>query len=463
MYPPRMGPASGATRIKAPTDSNCAGAAAPARQQGMTMYFDETPYALQTSGEPHSFQQTGSTYRFEVQAGDKGREGDATQERAEISSKEKLDFDQTYTMTYDFMVEPGQKNTVGVNVGQFHGTPDANDYGSLGPVFAIRLVGERMRIVTRTDSDRITDARPADNFIYSDTTDIQRGHWYQMKVEIRFDPDGQGVINVWRDGEQLAHYKGGVGYNDALGPYWKMGIYRPPAPETLAVAYRNFDLVEGDAGAPPNPVPDQPEPSPPVTPPTLPASPDPLVLRAGDEGALLSGGAANDRLIGGDGADILRGAAGDDHLTGGAGGDVLQGGAGSDVLIAGIGDDDLRGGDGDDLLKGGKDNDTLVGGAGADTLNGGAGLDVFRFEILDGGVDTIVDFSESDKIDLSVMGDALFVAGMGAVEAGRATIHYEAAEGALYLDLNGGEASDAVNIAVLTNRPILDYSSFLFG
>jgi hypothetical protein len=459
-----MGSASGGEAHQSADRFELRGAVAPVRQRGTTMYFDETPYALQTSGDPYSFNKIGSTYRFEVHSGDKGREGDKTQERAEISSKEKLDFDQTYTMTYDFMVEPGQKNTVGVNVGQFHGTPDAGDYGSLGPVFAIRLVGERMRIVTRTDSDRITEARPADKFIYSDTTDIERGHWYQMKVEIRFDPDGQGVINVWRDGEQLAHYKGGVGYNDAVGPYWKMGIYRPPAPETLAVAYRNFDLVEGDAGTPSNPLPEQPESPPPVTPPTPPESPDPLVLRADDRGASLLGGAGNDRLIGGDGADTLRGAAGNDQLTGGGGADLLEGGAGSDVLTAGIGADRLLGGDGDDLLKGGKDNDTLVGGAGGDTLNGGAGFDVFRFENLDGGVDTIVDFTRSDKIDLSaMMGDARFVNGMGAVEAGRAAIHYEAATGAVYVDMNGGEAFDAVNIAVLSNRPVLDHSSFLFS
>jgi hypothetical protein len=421
------------------------------------MYFDRTPYALQTPGEPYSFTKTGETYRFEVHSGDKGREGDATQERSEIASKEKLDFDHTYTMTYDFMVEPGAKNTVGVNVGQFHGTPDAGDYGSLGPVFAIRLVGERMRIVTRTDSDRTTEARPADNFIYTDTKDIERGHWYQMKVEIRFDPDGQGVINIWRDGDQLAHYEGGVGYNDAVGPYWKMGIYRPPADETLAVDYRNFDLVDGgDAATSP-----EPPPPPPVSKPD--ADTDPLVLRAGDKGASLAGAAGDDRLIGGDGADSLNGAAGSDQLSAGSGADVLNGGDGADVLVGGNGADELRGGEGADLLKGAKDNDTLVGGGGADTLNGGAGIDVFRFEALDKSVDTIADFSKSDKIDLSALGvksDATFVNGMGAADS-HAAIHYD--DGALYLDLNGGSAADAVKIAVLSNHASLDHGSFIFA
>jgi len=427
------------------------------------MYFDYTSYTLQTAGEPYSFTKTGETYRFEVHSGDKGREGDAYQERSEISSKEKLDFDQTYTMTYDFMVEPGAKNTVGVNVGQFHGTPDAGDYGSLGPVFAIRLVGERMRIVTRTDSDRITEARPADNFLYTDTTDIERGHWYQMKVEIRFDPDGQGIINIWRDGEQLAHYEGGVGYNDAVGPYWKMGIYRPPAEETLAVNYRNFDLVEGE-GATSSPSPEAPAPAAPVSEPEPTAAP--LVLRAGDNGASLVGAAGADRLIGGDGADTLNGGAGNDQLSASSGADVLNGGDGSDVLVAGTGADYLRGGEGSDLLKGNKDNDTLVGGGGADTLNGGSGLDVFSFESLDKSVDTIVDFSRSDKIDLSalgVKGDAAFVNGMGATAANQVAIHYNAADGSLYLDLNGGATTDAVKIAVLSNHAVLDHGSFIFA
>ena len=64
------------------------------------MYFDDTPYEIQDAGKPYSFTQTGETYRFEVHSGDHWRPGD-TNERSEISSKEKLQYGHTYTMTYD--------------------------------------------------------------------------------------------------------------------------------------------------------------------------------------------------------------------------------------------------------------------------------------------------------------------------------------------------------------------------
>ncbi len=419
------------------------------------MYFDDTPYVLHNSGDTWSFKQTGDLYRFEVRSGDQWRPRDGEKERSEISAKETLNFDHTYTMTYDFMIEPGQKITSDwLNVGQFHGSPDAGDYGSLGPVFATQMKGEQMRFITRTDPDRITESRPEDNVLYTDSSNLIRGHWYQMKINIRFDADGDGLIKVWRDGDLLVDYKGGVGYNDVVGPYWKMGIYREASPETLAMNYRNFNIAEGGAT---------------TQPPPTPAPSEPLVLRAsGNQPALLEGGGGNDRLIGAGGADTLDGGAGADLLTGGAGSDSLVGGGGSDSLAAGSGEDRLLGGDGSDLLKGNDGDDTLNGGSGADTLTGGSGYDVFRLGARDGSVDVFTDFSKNDRIELALSdfdvsgGQVQFVNGLGATAKSAAALHYTASNGALYLDLDGGDASNALQIATLSNHAALSAGSFLF-
>jgi hypothetical protein len=426
------------------------------------MYFDNTPHVFHNSGDPWSVQQTGDLYRFEVRSGDHWRD-ETIKERSEISSQGKLAFDTTYTMSYDFMIEPGARNTAEwLNMGQFHATPDADDV-NVGPVFAIKLAGERMRIVTRSDPDRVTDGRTPDNFIYTDSQDIVRGHWYDMTVQFRFDPDGGGIAKVWRDGELIADYKGPLAYNDAVGPYWKMGIYRENAAETLAINYRDFNIVQGTntpstSDPAPTPVP-EPDPAP-----TTDAS---LVLRAGDQGETLNGAGGADRLVGGRGADTLNAGGGNDQLTGGAGNDLLNGGAGADTLAAGDGNDVLRGGDGADLLKGNGGADTLVGGAGADTLVGGSGNDVFRFESFDGSVDHIGDFSKSDKIELDVSGFGIganvqFMNGMGAAASTQPTLHYTASDGALYLDVNGGGAADAIKIAILDNHAALSAQSFVF-
>jgi Ca2+-binding RTX toxin-like protein len=148
------------------------------------------------------------------------------------------------------------------------------------------------------------------------------------------------------------------------------------------------------------------------------------------------GGFLDDKLYGGDGNDYLDGRAGNDavfgdrgrdSVHGGEGDDVLYGGKGNDSgtistpststpqgppnysdleagLFGGAGNDRLFGGNGKDALDGGDGSDLIVGGKGQDLLAGGTGNDTFRFKIKDskpGKTDTILDFDDSDRIDLS--------------------------------------------------------------
>lgn len=142
------------------------------------------------------------------------------------------------------------------------------------------------------------------------------------------------------------------------------------------------------------------------------------ILRGGAGNDMLSGGDGDDQLYGGAGDDTLSGDDGDDQLYGGAGNDVLSGGAGDDQIRGGAGNDTLSGGDGDDQLFGGAGRDTLSGGAGDDFLSGGAGADILNGgagdDVLEGGAgadrfvfdgdsgaDTILDFQNNDRIELT--------------------------------------------------------------
>lgn len=127
----------------------------------------------------------------------------------------------------------------------------------------------------------------------------------------------------------------------------------------------------------------------------------------------------------GDGDDRYIGRLGsvEDGVLGGAGNDRMRGGADADEFRGDEGDDDLRGRDGNDVLNGGAGKDLLIGGNGDDSLRGGANADIFRFGAGQ-GFDSIVDFSGSDKIDLTSLGlrsfsrdlkDAIHAAKGGAV------------------------------------------------
>jgi len=422
----------------------------------MLYFSDDSGYGLNTSGHSWSFAKSGDNLRFEVRPGDQWSADSSGVERAEAVFSNRLSFGQTYSIDYSFMVESGADNTSGwVNIGQLHGSADAGDYGSMAPVFAVQLMGEKMRIVSRSDPKAISTDRAEDQILYKDTADIVRGHWYDMKIDIKVDPFGNGDIDVYRDGAHIVDYHGAVGYNDAAGPYWREGVYRGAASEKLAVNFKNLEVSTVDTGS----------------------STVNKVVNGTPSNDVLMGGAANEDFRPGTGDDSIYAAGGNDTVNGGSGGDTIDGGSGNDRLFGGTNNDKLIGGDGSDLLSGGDNNDKLSGGAGADTLaggdasdtiTGGTGADVFRFDDRWNDIDHLTDFTVGeDKIQLvasefglSSIENGLFVNGLGSTTAGKAALHYVQSTGTLYWDSTGGTTIDAKPIAVLDNHAKLSLGDF---
>ncbi len=217
-------------------------------------------------------------------------------------------------------------------------------------------------------------------------------------------------------------------------------------------------------------------------------------------------------LTGNDAANMLDGGAGADSLIGGAGNDIYIVDNLSDVIqeqsnaaetdsvrawrdwtlgdnlenltllgvkpLHGSGnalDNRLTGNGSANSLDGGAGNDVLAGASGNDTLTGGAGSDTFAFTTpLNAirNVDTITDFSSgTDKLQLSPaifreLGfsgapstDAFFHAGSAAHDADDRIV-YDQANGALYYDADGNGALAAVQFAVLSSMPGVQYTDF---
>ncbi|MBC2663998.1 hypothetical protein H7F51_00550 [Novosphingobium flavum] len=240
----------------------------------------------------------------------------------------------------------------------------------------------------------------------------------------------------------------------------------------------------------------------------------------GDALENLTGSAFGDALTGNALANVITGLAGDDVIDGGAGADTLIGGLGNDTYVvdvngdfvtelAGQGTDTvtaklswtlganlenltllgtsalsgtgnelgnvLTGNAAANLLNGMAGDDTLVGGGGADSLTGGLGRDAFRFTILEinSARDTIQDFVHgTDRFEFvrsayaalaglsaGALAPSEFIAGKAAVTASQHII-YNQSTGALYYDVDGSGKAAQVQIAMLSNRPVLDASDF---
>ena len=198
-----------------------------------------------SSEKAYSFKYNSSTdtYRFEVRDGDQftsTRFSDvAGSERSEISQslRQSISGAANYTSAkWSFMIEPGAANTAKwMSLGQFH-----SGMNKSGP-FDFGLRGDdKLSFVIRSSAGEKEIELPSN---------VQRGHWYDIKVDLHFGPSGGGYVKVWLDGQQVVNYAGAVGYTDQSTTHWNMGIYRssPAGGETIAYNVKGLDLSYGSS------------------------------------------------------------------------------------------------------------------------------------------------------------------------------------------------------------------------
>jgi hypothetical protein len=200
----------------------------------------------QSAEKPYSIGLHGDVLRLEARQGDrrqKPSEVNREIERCEVSFQgNPFEFKATYRLTFEMLFESGPPTAAANDkFFQIHNVNDKNDV-ELGPLFAMQLQRDRMRIVTRWDASARSTARAKDHWVFEDTDPIKRGHWYRFDITIRCDPFGDGMVNVARDGVVVANYVGPLGYNDEKPPYFKVGIYRETQADTQARRYRKLHL-----------------------------------------------------------------------------------------------------------------------------------------------------------------------------------------------------------------------------
>ncbi len=201
-------------------------------------------YQIQNAGQSYSLSPiNGDSFRFEVRGGDYWSiDTSHLVNRSELSGsalyEQKKEIDVSYTMN----IESGSPNTAKwVVLGQFHQSVE----DGRSPPFSIGMEGEKM-IVTVAHSS--VDGKIVYGTIYKDTADIVRGHDYDFQIAATFNGDGIGRLTISRDGVTLVDYTGQLGWAGMGDLYWKEGVYRSLASETLAATFSNLDISVSNTG-----------------------------------------------------------------------------------------------------------------------------------------------------------------------------------------------------------------------
>ena len=197
----------------------------------------------QSARESWSINCQNGNLRFELRSGDRWQRDvyhNHDAERAELASPSVYGTDIWYG--FDFMVEPGPPTSSNwLEAGQFHNTPDPGEMKPSPAVAQGFSEGDVFRIFVRYDASKPLRINPKPLHVFEDTHFV-RGKYYHFVYHIVYTPTDAGLVDVWRDGQQIVNYRGPVGYVNFRSPYLKVGIYRAPAAETVVAHYANVRL-----------------------------------------------------------------------------------------------------------------------------------------------------------------------------------------------------------------------------
>jgi hypothetical protein len=134
---------------------------------------------------------------------------------------------------------------------QVHQTEDPGDYSGT-PILGLSILGPNLRFCYARDERPITTGIVPEITMFEipATTDT----WIYFGLRVIFNYEGKGHLAVYVNGNLMGRYDGSLGYNDALGPYVKMGCYEgsndgfQAGTVSREIHYKGLVVIEEKAG-----------------------------------------------------------------------------------------------------------------------------------------------------------------------------------------------------------------------
>lgn len=136
----------------------------------------------------------------------------------------------------DFVFPVESNNEWGM-LGQFHGTTESCDQPMGPPLpFFLNSAVNGFRVAIRATDDRCNSGRVSRAKAY--TMPFKKGAWNDIVLNFKYNYTNSGspFFKMWLNGQLVANDSGPNCYNDAKGPYFKLGIYANSS-RTISVHY----------------------------------------------------------------------------------------------------------------------------------------------------------------------------------------------------------------------------------
>jgi hypothetical protein len=193
-------------------------------------FEDQNLKGWQASGNPSTVAQRPTRAgRFALRSS-LDRDTDRYPDRTEVSGP-RAEIGKEYWYGFSiFLPEDYVPDRVWEIVAQWHAAPDF-DIGEQwrNPVMALSTTAGRWGWVSRWDAKRNTfqsGRREYGGTREYDLGPYQRGVWTDWVVHVKWSYKPDGFLQVWRDGRQVINQNGPNAFNDATGPFFKMGLYK---------------------------------------------------------------------------------------------------------------------------------------------------------------------------------------------------------------------------------------------
>jgi hypothetical protein len=190
-----------------------------------------------------------NTLQFSVRSGDHwsvGSYSDLTMNGG--ANRSEIQFSPLYAegtqinMSETITVHPGPTNTASwLVLTQLHATTN------VAPTYSPFVVGldtsDHLVVILQSPN------QSWNNLVYRSPNPIVRGQPMNLNFQLIMGPSGGGYVGVWLDGAQIVNYHGPVGATNSEY-YWKIGVYRGPATETIVVDYQGLQITTPSKSSP---------------------------------------------------------------------------------------------------------------------------------------------------------------------------------------------------------------------